>query len=81
MNKSEQAPALYAGPVPVARGASLWLSWLHTHVEHIGAKWAARRKRARELRDLCLFNARELRDVGLSRSDLPAIAKGAYRRD
>jgi uncharacterized protein YjiS (DUF1127 family) len=81
MNKSEQAQGLIPCPQQVARGTGLWLSRLHALVEHLGAEWAARRKRARELRDLYLFNARELRDVGLSRSDLPAIAKGAYRRD
>ncbi|MGC1410808.1 MAG: DUF1127 domain-containing protein [Acetobacteraceae bacterium] len=81
MNRSEPAQALCSGRPQVARAPSSRLSWLHTCVEHLGAKWAARRKRAREFRDLYLFNARELRDVGLSRSDFPAIAKGAYRRD
>jgi hypothetical protein len=30
---------------------------------------------------LYLFSERELWDVGLRRSDLPAIADGTYRRD
>ena len=50
-------------------------------LDRLGSAWAARRKRARELRDLYRFSDRELWDVGLSRSDLPAIADGTYRRE
>jgi uncharacterized protein YjiS (DUF1127 family) len=77
MNLSDQAD----GHQQVTREAMLWLSWLHARLDNLGDAWAARRKRARELRDLHRFSDRELWDVGLSRSDLPAIANGTYRRE
>jgi uncharacterized protein YjiS (DUF1127 family) len=43
--------------------------------------WQARRRRARELRELFAFDERELRDLGLSRSDFMSIENGTYRRD
>ncbi len=38
---------------------------------------------ARELvlRELATLGDRDLRDIGLSRSDLPAVVRGMYRRD
>lgn len=45
------------------------------------ARWHARRRRARELHELFSFDERELRDLGLSRSDFMAIEHGTYRRD
>ena len=81
MNLSEQSRALSEGQQQVAREALLWLSWLHARIDRLGIAWAARRKRARELRELYRFSDRELWDVGLSRSDLPAIADGTYRRE
>lgn len=43
--------------------------------------WAARRLRARQMRELNAFSDRELWDVGLSRADFMAIEKGVFRRD
>jgi uncharacterized protein YjiS (DUF1127 family) len=48
--------------------------WSFTH-------WQARRRRARELRELFAFDERELRDLGLSRSDFLSIENGTYRRE
>jgi uncharacterized protein YjiS (DUF1127 family) len=42
---------------------------------------AARHRAATEIRQLYQFDDRELRDVGLSRGDFPAIVRGTYRRD
>jgi uncharacterized protein YjiS (DUF1127 family) len=41
----------------------------------------ARRRRAQELRELFAFDERDLRDLGLSRSDFLSIQNGTYRRD
>ena len=43
--------------------------------------WHARRQHARELDELYRFTCRDLADLGLSKSDLPAIEKGVYRRE
>jgi uncharacterized protein YjiS (DUF1127 family) len=43
--------------------------------------WAARRQRERDLHELYSFTEREFSDIGLSKSDLPAIEKGVYRRE
>ncbi len=45
------------------------------------AHWQARRRRARELNELFAFDERELRDLGLSRSDFMSIENGTYHRD
>ena len=45
------------------------------------ARWQARLRRTRELRELSAFDERELRDIGLSRSDFMSIENGTYRRD
>ena len=42
--------------------------------------WSARHRAATEIRQLYQFDDRELRDVGLSRCDFPAIMRGTYRR-
>jgi uncharacterized protein YjiS (DUF1127 family) len=43
--------------------------------------WLARRRHAREAEVLHAFSDRELWDLGLSRSDIPGIIDGTYRRD
>jgi uncharacterized protein YjiS (DUF1127 family) len=81
MNLIEQAQALAEGHQQVAHEARLWLSWLHVRLDNLRGARAVRRKRARELRELYRLSDRELLDMGLSRSDFPAIAKGTYRRE
>jgi len=51
------------------------LSRLQSASARFGASWVARRKWRREIRQLHAFSDRELKDVGLSRSDLRGIAK------
>jgi uncharacterized protein YjiS (DUF1127 family) len=51
------------------------LSRLQSASARFGASWVARRKRRREIRQLHAFSDRELKDVGLSRSDLRGITK------
>jgi uncharacterized protein YjiS (DUF1127 family) len=50
-------------------------------VDRAATHWQERRRRARELNELFAFDERELRDLGLSRSDFISIANGTYRRD
>jgi uncharacterized protein YjiS (DUF1127 family) len=52
----------------------------HALLHRLGDMWAARRQRERELGELYRFTDRDLADLGLSKSDLPAIEKGTYRR-
>ena len=49
--------------------------------DRIVARWQAHRRHARELRELYALDERELRDLGLSRSDFICIRDGTYRRD
>ena len=58
-----------------------WLPTIRTRLHDLGAWVAARRTRAREMRELHRFSERELWDVGLSRSDILAIEQGTFRRD
>ncbi len=39
-----------------------------------------RRERAELVRTLRLMGERDLRDLGISRADIPAIVEGVYRR-
>jgi uncharacterized protein YjiS (DUF1127 family) len=46
----------------------------------LGRFAAARHRAATEIRLLYQFDDRELRDVGPSRGDLPALVRASYRR-
>jgi uncharacterized protein YjiS (DUF1127 family) len=56
-------------------------SWLSTQYQDLRASWGRRRALARQMRELYQSSDRELWDMGLSRSDLPQIAKGTHRRE
>ena len=58
-----------------------WLSSGHAVLHRLGESWAARRQRAREIDELYRFTDRDLGDLGLSKSDLPALEQGTYRRE
>jgi uncharacterized protein YjiS (DUF1127 family) len=81
MNPIDPAQALAEGHRQVAHEARLLLSWLQARFAKLRSTRAARRQRARELGELYRLSNRELSDMGLSRSDLPAIAAGRYRRE
>jgi uncharacterized protein YjiS (DUF1127 family) len=81
MSRYDQAPALADGHQLFAAQARAFLARLRARATAPGARWAARRKAARDLRQLDFCTDRELHDMGLSRSDFPAIIKGVYRRD
>jgi uncharacterized protein YjiS (DUF1127 family) len=81
MNLSEDARIIYQGRRRTVHDASIWWSRLQSKLQRLSAFWMARRRRARGLRELYEFSDRELWDMGLGRSDLPAIINGTYRRD
>ena len=57
------------------------VSGLGAWIRRFGAALAAHYRAAAEIQQLHHFTDMELRDIGLNRGDLPAIAKGTYRRD
>jgi uncharacterized protein YjiS (DUF1127 family) len=57
------------------------LSGIGGKLGRLASRLAARHRVATEIRQLYQFDDRELRDVGLSRGDFPAIMTGTYRRD
>lgn len=65
----------------VAHGGFHPLQGLGLRVARFFANLAEKRQRAREIEVLTSFSERELRDVGLSRSDMMALERGVYRRD
>ena len=56
------------------------LSGIGVKLGRLASRLAARHRAATEIRQLYQFDDRELRDVGLSRCDFPAIMRGTYRR-
>ena len=56
------------------------LSGIGVKLGRFASRLAARHRAATEIRQLYQFDDRELRDVGLSRCDFPAIMTGIYRR-
>jgi uncharacterized protein YjiS (DUF1127 family) len=60
-----------------ARPAGAWLSGVF---HRLRASWAQRRAVERQMQELYRSSDRELWDMGLSRSDLPEIARGTYRQ-
>jgi uncharacterized protein YjiS (DUF1127 family) len=56
------------------------LSGIGVKLGRFASRLAARKRAATEIRQLYQFDDRELRDVGLSRCDFPAIMTGIYRR-
>jgi uncharacterized protein YjiS (DUF1127 family) len=61
--------------------AGVWLSRARTGAGRIVAYLVSRRRRIQDAEVLHSFSDRDLWDLGLSRSDIPGIISGAYRRD
>jgi uncharacterized protein YjiS (DUF1127 family) len=55
-------------------------SRLRTGLHRAAARWAAYWRRGQETAVLYGFSDRELWDLGLSRSDIPSVIDGSYRR-
>ncbi len=81
MNLSENARLVARNPQSVRNELIASLVWCRSGLQRIHTAWIARRQRIREVEILYSFNDRELRDLGLCRSDLPAITSGLYRPD
>ena len=50
------------------------------NLDRIGRWIGERRRIARTVRELETYSDRELADMGLSRTDIPAVARGELRR-
>jgi uncharacterized protein YjiS (DUF1127 family) len=81
MSLYDEAHPITSSRPPIATEARALLARLRTRLNGLGARWAARRRAVRDLRQLDHCTERELWDMGLSRSDFPAIIRGTYRRD
>jgi uncharacterized protein YjiS (DUF1127 family) len=81
MHSLPATPALTRGHKGIAAEAGAAMAWLGVQLHRLGAAWTARRRAARELEELFQRTDYELRDMGISRSDFPAIMQGTYRRD
>ena len=57
------------------------LSEIRAQLGRLMSRFAAHHRAASEISRLYRFNDRELRDLGLSRSDFPGLVSGTYRRD
>jgi uncharacterized protein YjiS (DUF1127 family) len=62
----------------IARDVGAWIAGIGARIAQVGT---GRHRHARGLEDLYRMSDRELWDLGLSRSDFPAIEDGTYRRD
>jgi uncharacterized protein YjiS (DUF1127 family) len=58
-----------------------WMSAVVGRLHRFGAYLAERRARSLEMDELSRLSDRELRDIGLSRSDTMSIEKATFRRD
>jgi len=62
-----------------AASGELWRS-VQNGLARFAAWRADRRQQSRLLRELSESTDRQLWDMGLSRADIPAVVRGAYRR-
>ena len=69
---------LFEATRQTARPAGMGLSGLF---HRLRASWLQWRAMERQMQELYRSSDRELWDMGLSRSDLPEIARGTYRQD
>jgi uncharacterized protein YjiS (DUF1127 family) len=68
-------------PENIFGGTGILLSRLQKQISHIQTFWTVHRRREREAQALRALSDRDLWDLGLSRSDLPRVLDGTYRRD
>jgi uncharacterized protein YjiS (DUF1127 family) len=81
MSASNQARLLPTAEPKFLTGLGQGLNQGHGLLQRFFRTVAARLQHAREMDELYSFSDRELGDLALSRSDLPAIQKGMFRRD
>lgn len=81
MNFSKDLRLVFSGRQQIVNNGNFLLSWLQASIARRRASWVARRKLARDIEELYGSSDRELRDLGLCRSDLREIIAGTYRRE
>ena len=81
MSLSANAQLVSQNHQKTSSASPLSLSGIATTLKRIGTTWAVRRRRMRDMQALYTFSDRELWDIGLGRSDLPAIENGSFHRD
>ncbi|WP_428490903.1 hypothetical protein [Rhodopila sp.] len=68
-------------PRPRLRPALQRVAFFLDHLADQAIRWVRiRRQHARDSETLNRFNDRDLRDIGLTRLDIPAILNGTHRR-
>ena len=73
----QQLPPIDETQRQIVSAGGIRLLRLQSDWARFSASWISRRQWRREIRQLQAFSDRELRDVGLSRSDLHAITKSS----
>lgn len=63
------------------RTSGSWLAQVRAALRTFRENWAVRARNRRDAAQLEQFSDRELWDLGMSRSDIPYVARGIYRRD
>ncbi len=80
-NVSARAATASGGARPATAGPAAWSAIATALVQQLVAWRAHRRHAARDHADLSSMSERELRDIGLSASDVPHVASGHWDRD
>ena len=81
MKPSEDTCLVTSNQQHAIHAVSRWLSRAQAALGRMAAFWAARRQRVEDAEALRVLSDRDLWDLGLSRSDIPGIISGKYRRD
>jgi uncharacterized protein YjiS (DUF1127 family) len=81
VNLSEDTWLVSMNQQQSVHAVSVWLSRAQAALGHMAGFWAARRRRVQDAAVLHTFSDQDLWDLGLSRSDIPGIINGTYRRD
>nr|WP_294513624.1 hypothetical protein [uncultured Rhodopila sp.] len=61
--------------------AAIWRTWLQAALDRFARARAERRRRALDFQALSESTDRQLRDMGISRADVPSVVNGTYRSE
>ncbi len=81
MNLTESARLNSRTRAETSRNTNVWWTQVRAGLNRFAAYRAARRKHARDRQALFDFSDRELRDIGITRTDVPAVMNGTFSRD
>lgn len=73
-----QSPVVVSGSRPRARAG--FKATFHRLALRWQRAWEQRRRVAQHMRELNGYTDRELAELGIDRLDIPAVARGTYRR-